>query len=857
LLTVAGLALCLGAGACRAGAAKDTVPPNSIAATWVAPSQTQRQSAGQEAEPKDADNGAEPEPLGVEEVLKGAGRALWEGDPRTALDVLAALPEVEEGSSSWFLIGIARGRAQRLLGQPQLAVASLEPRVEHRKLDRHVPPEVIGLELAQARLAWADDPKTPPERADELRREAAKLLGGLMKKRPIRILAPMRVEQARALAAVEGSDRKSRFWAAKRALRALDQVTADYPNHPYVGDLRLLHAKMLERTGKHGTAAAELRKIAIERTGEPEAEAAFAELKRLAEEQPKSVRVRPWSTKEKLERASWARGLRRVETSRALLDEVLADPDVPTYMRREARRSRARTAYRQRDYATCASDLRQLYERTASYEVRDQLLLCLTRARQYDEAIQIWLQRAEKKKGGLKAAAIWQAMQLGVLGGQYQRASDLLEQYEKLTRGHHGERRWLNAWLPYRLGRYDEAVAGLEILEKRSREQATMARYFRGKILLASKDEEKKSLGAELLESVIDADPLAYHGLQARARLIAAGRDPGPAPKLRPMADEAQKLSYTEAGELFRALSEEFGEAWPGLRRAAQLHAVGHREGAQRELRVAIDAYLNGAQRLGGGQVMVPRSEAILAGLGWKSDWQYPKVYPTREGRKTLRDKEASAKLRDGLRLLAHALDEPHRYARLTRSTDYPRRSRWHPRAFRSVIEREAKRRKIDPMHLWALMYTETRFRRYVVSPVGARGALQIMPWTGRQLAERLGELDGVRFDCDRLYDIDKNARLSAYYVGELFHKFHGQAAMAYASYNGGPNNVARWLTAKAGAPVGLDLDTFIEELEFRETYRYTKRVLEVEAAYELMYRGKLPVWSNDVDPVAEDNIDF
>ena len=39
-------------------------------------------------------------------------------------------------------------------------------------------------------------------------------------------------------------------------------------------------------------------------------------------------------------------------------------------------------------------------------------------------------------------------------------------------------------------------------------------------------------------------------------------------------------------------------------------------------------------------------------------------------------------------------------------------------------------------------MYTESRFRRHVVSWVGARGALQIMPWTGRQLVERLGEVE-------------------------------------------------------------------------------------------------------------------
>jgi soluble lytic murein transglycosylase len=102
--------------------------------------------------------------------------------------------------------------------------------------------------------------------------------------------------------------------------------------------------------------------------------------------------------------------------------------------------------------------------------------------------------------------------------------------------------------------------------------------------------------------------------------------------------------------------------------------------------------------------------------------------------------------------------------------------------------------------------------------------------------------------------------RLSAYYFAELLHKFHGQAALAYASYNGGPFNVARWLAAK-GAPEGgaapLELDVFIAEIPFRETANYTRRVLEVQAAYSLMYAGTLPRWSNAVDVRVEDNIDF
>jgi soluble lytic murein transglycosylase-like protein len=151
-------------------------------------------------------------------------------------------------------------------------------------------------------------------------------------------------------------------------------------------------------------------------------------------------------------------------------------------------------------------------------------------------------------------------------------------------------------------------------------------------------------------------------------------------------------------------------------------------------------------------------------------------------------------------------------------------------------------------------MYTESRFRRHVVSSAGARGAIQIMPWTGQQLAARLGE----PFDVDALFDERHNVRLSAYYFSELLHKFHGQAALAYASYNGGPFNVERWLAAKGSAQAApLELDVFIAEIPFRETANYTRRVLEVQAAYALMYGGALPRWDNTLDLRVESNIDF
>jgi soluble lytic murein transglycosylase-like protein len=276
---------------------------------------------------------------------------------------------------------------------------------------------------------------------------------------------------------------------------------------------------------------------------------------------------------------------------------------------------------------------------------------------------------------------------------------------------------------------------------------------------------------------------------------------------------------------------------------------------------VAADEFINGQSVYAGSDMPGTRSEALVAGLAWAPEWRHPVANPSKTARKAMRDTAYRDRLAHDFTRLSWAMQEPYRFGKLFSNLDDgedPYCARWHLRAYREPIERNAFEREIDPHHLWALMYTESRFRRHVVSYVGARGALQIMPWTGRQLVEDLGELEpGGRFDPDILFSIEHNSRLATYYISELLKKFHGQAAFAYASYNGGPNNVARWLAAKSQGPRGVELDEFLEEIPFQESSRYARRVMEIRAAYGLLYNGELPIWTNVVDPDFELNIDY
>ncbi len=814
-------------------------------------------SGGSAGEPAvAASNEAPPAAVAVDGPLRGrsgAATALAVRDFETALALLDGEPAAAEGTREWFVHGALRGRALRMAARADEAVAVLEPRLARKDIDDGFPRDVLALELARARVEWAAHDGLGVEQADAQLELAASELGRAARVDMLRNLAAVRVLQAEALAGIEGTTPKSSKRAGAVAAKALAKIVADYPNHPRIGPLRLAQARALRRAGKGADAGEALRSIVIERAGEPEASEAWAELEALAAVDRK-VKATPLRASERLEQAMHARGHRRLEASRALLDALVDDPELSSSLRKQAKRSRAYTAYKQRDWPTCVDDLRELYEASGNGDQRSALLGCLERGEQYDEALALWQSRIDSKKKFLRIGGLWEGIELAVRAGRYEQAEAWLDDYEKLSRGHHGTRAWLRPWLAYRNGRPADAIPGFRTLADGRGSDARRARYFLGKLLVASTEATARDEGRQVLQQLVASDGWGYYGLMARQRLLDAELEAPPLPPVTAVADEARPPSRTRAEATLLELDTAFGEAWPTLRRARQLYEAGYLEEARRELRVTTSAYIDVKHGRQGG----PRSEALIAGLGWKAEWDYPRAKATSAGRKTLRDAESAEVLRQGLRALAHDLAEPHPWAKLSTRADGSSRAQWHPRAFRASVEREARLRNIDPIHMWSLMYTESRFRRHVVSPVGARGALQIMPWTGYQLAERLGELPADdRFDPDVLFDIDVNAHLAGYYVAELLHKFHGQAPMAYASYNGGPSNVGRWLRAKSKGRDPLELDAFIEEIVFTESYRYTKRVVEVSAMYSMLYEGRLPRWSNAVDPVVEDNIGF
>lgn len=116
------------------------------------------------------------------------------------------------------------------------------------------------------------------------------------------------------------------------------------------------------------------------------------------------------------------------------------------------------------------------------------------------------------------------------------------------------------------------------------------------------------------------------------------------------------------------------------------------------------------------------------------------------------------------------------------------------------AITGESRRHDIDPMLILAVIKVESRFRVNAVSPKGAVGLMQILPFVARSLAEEVG-LSTEEVDAG-LADPVVNLRLGTHYLMELKENF-GDLKLALIAYNRGPSEIRRRLREKEPVPAG------------------------------------------------------
>ncbi|MEA2342992.1 MAG: soluble lytic murein transglycosylase [Thermoanaerobaculia bacterium] len=157
-----------------------------------------------------------------------------------------------------------------------------------------------------------------------------------------------------------------------------------------------------------------------------------------------------------------------------------------------------------------------------------------------------------------------------------------------------------------------------------------------------------------------------------------------------------------------------------------------------------------------------------------------------------------------------------------------------YPRYFYDYISEDAKSFGADPTLVLAIMREESRFNPRAKSEAAARGLLQFIITTARQIGRDAGLLD---IDPEDLYDPRVIIRLGAKYISTLSKDFANDHYNVAASYNAGPKQTALWFRL---APAPGD-DYFLSSINFDETKQYVRKVMNSYKRYAEIYGNGLP----------------
>jgi soluble lytic murein transglycosylase len=342
---------------------------------------------------------------------------------------------------------------------------------------------------------------------------------------------------------------------------------------------------------------------------------------------------------------------------------------------------------------------------------------------------------------------------------------------------------WYLALANHFLGRPGPALAALDEYARLARsdpEAPARVAYWRGRLLVAKGSTDE---GVGVWRALVKDEPFGFYGLLAAARL----------------RERRRKVSLDLPRADFKLASVARKTARdPALLRSEDLARAGLTVEAGVEL-VRSERVLE--QRLG-------KDQALTVLLN-----RYPRYEGFRRAFQ-LADARGASALRSAPAGDARAIWEA-----------------FYPRAYRPLVDKEAKVARVPPLFVYAIMHKESGFGPGRSSVVDARGLMQVMPTLGEEMAEKLR----LPFIAEDLYRPEVNVRLGTRRLGQLSELLQGQLFLVAGAYNGGISAVERWLESHGARPI----DEFLELVGVRESREYMKRVTALLARYTYLYTGK------------------
>ena len=146
-----------------------------------------------------------------------------------------------------------------------------------------------------------------------------------------------------------------------------------------------------------------------------------------------------------------------------------------------------------------------------------------------------------------------------------------------------------------------------------------------------------------------------------------------------------------------------------------------------------------------------------------------------------------------------------------------------YPLAYDNLIVKYSTDRQLDPYLVAAVIYSESHFRPTAVSPVGARGLMQLMPATASGIARKLGITNYKDSD---LFNPETSINFGTYHLQGFAGRYNLNIDGMLAGYNGGGAVGDRYVAGSGGIPL--------------ETQRYVVNVKAAMQKYKELYADRL-----------------
>lgn len=130
-----------------------------------------------------------------------------------------------------------------------------------------------------------------------------------------------------------------------------------------------------------------------------------------------------------------------------------------------------------------------------------------------------------------------------------------------------------------------------------------------------------------------------------------------------------------------------------------------------------------------------------------------------------------------------------------------------HPLKYTEEVERWSAEYGLDPLLLYAVIFTESGFKPAAESSAGARGLMQMTQDTFDWVKTKIAPTEELTFE--HLYEPDVSVRFGAAFFSMCLERYGGDVSTAAAAYHSGMGTVDELLLVDKYTDDGVSLNEF------------------------------------------------